>query len=107
VLTMSDTVAALRKRIGELASSIALQRKVPDDLERSRADTQHQLNTLLDPIARLPLEISSDIFLHCLPEVCRPNARTAPMLFLNVCATWAEIALSTPALWATIHVDFP
>jgi hypothetical protein len=29
------------------------------------------------------------------------------MLFLGVCATWAEIALSTPALWATIHVDFP
>ncbi|KAJ7275110.1 hypothetical protein C8J57DRAFT_1714809 [Mycena rebaudengoi] len=104
---MSDTVAALRKRLGELASSAALQRKIPDDLERSRADTQRQLNTILDPIARLPFEISSNIFLHCLPEVCRLNARTAPILFLNVCATWAEIALSTPALWATIHVDFP
>ncbi|KAJ7204619.1 hypothetical protein C8J57DRAFT_1100717, partial [Mycena rebaudengoi] len=104
---MSDTVAALRKRLGELASSITLQKKVLHDLEHSRAATRRQLNTILDPIARLPLEITSDIFMRCLPEVCRPNARTAPILFLNVCATWAEIALSTPALWATIHVDFP
>jgi hypothetical protein len=29
------------------------------------------------------------------------------MVLLRVCATWAEIALSTPALWATIHVDYP
>jgi hypothetical protein len=45
--------------------------------------------------------------MRCLPEVCRPNARTAPILFLNICTTWAEIAFSTPALWVTIHVDFP
>ncbi|KAJ7203724.1 hypothetical protein C8J57DRAFT_1030880, partial [Mycena rebaudengoi] len=107
VLAMSDAVAALRKRLGELASSIALQEKVLYDLERSRAATRHQLNTILDPIARLSLEISSDIFMCCLAEVCRPNVRTAPILFLNACATWAEIALSTPALWVTIHVDFP
>ncbi|KAJ7229627.1 hypothetical protein C8J57DRAFT_1251820 [Mycena rebaudengoi] len=81
---MSDAGAALRKRLGELASSIALQ-KVLYDLERSRAATRHQLNTIFDPIARLPLELSSDIFMRCLPE----------------------IALSTPALWVTIHVDFP
>ncbi|KAJ7236160.1 hypothetical protein C8J57DRAFT_1088446, partial [Mycena rebaudengoi] len=94
-------------RVDELSASIALQKKILEDLERTRADTQRQLNTILDPIARLPLEITSDIFLHCLPEVCRPNADIAPMVLLRVCATWAEIALSTPALWATIHVDYP
>ncbi|KAJ7236200.1 hypothetical protein C8J57DRAFT_138074 [Mycena rebaudengoi] len=78
-----------------------------DDLERTRADTQRQLNTILDLIAQLPLEAASDIFVRCLPKICRPNANTARMLFLNVCATWVEIALSTPSLWATIDVEFP
>jgi uncharacterized coiled-coil protein SlyX len=81
------SVATLRTRLDELSASIALQKKILEDLERTRADTQRQLNTILDPIARLPLEITSDIFLHCLP--------------------WAEITLSTPALWATIYVDYP
>ncbi|KAJ7236209.1 hypothetical protein C8J57DRAFT_1088451, partial [Mycena rebaudengoi] len=103
---MSETVAALRKRLGELASSIALQKKALDALERTRADTQRQLNTILDPIARFPLEVASDIFVRCLPKNCRPNANTAPMIFLNVCATWAEITLSTPSLWATIDIEF-
>ncbi|KAJ7275108.1 hypothetical protein C8J57DRAFT_1178002 [Mycena rebaudengoi] len=102
-----ESVATLRTRLGELATSIALQKKVLDDLERTRAHTQRQLNAILDPIARLPLEISSDIFLRCLPDVCRIHPSTAPILFLGICASWAKIALSTPALWATIHVDFP
>ncbi|KAJ7198442.1 hypothetical protein C8J57DRAFT_1487499 [Mycena rebaudengoi] len=91
---MSDTVAALRKRIGELASSIALQRKVPDDLERSRADTQRH-----PPQSNCPLA-PRNIIQH-LPTL-PPRGE-----YYRLRSTASLHALSTPALWATIHVDFP
>ncbi|KAJ7233764.1 hypothetical protein C8J57DRAFT_1035010, partial [Mycena rebaudengoi] len=80
-------------------------------LERNRADMQ-QLNCLLDPITRLPVEISSEIFLFCLPDsgpagYRRPNPGDAPLLLLRICTAWADIARSRPTLWDTIHLDFP
>ncbi|KAJ7490684.1 hypothetical protein FB451DRAFT_1023389, partial [Mycena latifolia] len=64
---------------------------------------------ILDPVARLPvpLEISSVIFMRCLPETPEPDSTTAPMIFLNVCQLWSHIALSTPSLWPTIHIRSP
>ncbi|KAJ6456617.1 hypothetical protein C8R47DRAFT_940303, partial [Mycena vitilis] len=60
-----------------------------------------------DPAARLPVELWSAIFLHCLPQQRKPDTCTAPMLLLRVCNAWTGIALSTPALWLTIYLDFP
>ncbi|KAJ7283172.1 hypothetical protein C8J57DRAFT_1170748 [Mycena rebaudengoi] len=106
---MSDSVSLLRARLADISTSIIRQKKVLEDLERSRIDTQHQLNCLLDPIARLPVEISSEIFIHCLPDHDErdPSPVTAPLLLLRVCATWANIARFTPALWDTIRLVFP
>ncbi|KAJ7657481.1 hypothetical protein B0H17DRAFT_870855, partial [Mycena rosella] len=62
-----------------------------------------------DPVSRLPLEISSEIFIQCLPSTSnpQPGARDIPMLLLNICNAWTDIALSTPALWEAIHIQFP
>ncbi|KAJ6510482.1 hypothetical protein C8R45DRAFT_771921, partial [Mycena sanguinolenta] len=56
---------------------------------------------------RLPLEISSEIFLQCLPPSSEktPGALCAPLLLLNICNTWTTIALSTPGLWSAILID--
>ncbi|KAJ7762024.1 hypothetical protein DFH07DRAFT_1020299 [Mycena maculata] len=73
--------------------------KIPKDRKHSRKN--------LNPIERdstAILEISS---IQCLPELPVPGASHIPMLFLNICNSWSYIALSTPALWATIHVQFP
>ncbi|KAJ7133555.1 hypothetical protein C8R44DRAFT_533661, partial [Mycena epipterygia] len=56
---------------------------------------------------RLPLEISSDIFTHCLPTPSVPDPNTAPMVLLAICRLWSHIALSTPLLWAAIHAKLP
>ncbi|KAJ7284093.1 hypothetical protein C8J57DRAFT_1054765, partial [Mycena rebaudengoi] len=93
------SVAELRDRLVEISSSIARQKLVLEGLERNRIDTLRQLNTILDPISRLPFELSSDIFIRCLPKLRHPNTSTAPIIFLGICTTWADIALSTPALW--------
>ncbi|KAJ7860494.1 hypothetical protein B0H13DRAFT_1549274, partial [Mycena leptocephala] len=54
-----------------------------------------------------PLELSSEIFLYCLPPRPKPAAHNVPMLLLKICSTWTSIALSTPALWAAMELVFP
>ncbi|KAF7333481.1 F-box domain-containing protein [Mycena venus] len=101
------SVEELQARIDKLAADIDLQREVLKQLESSKSAAQGQLNAIRDPMARLPLEISSMIFLRCLPRSHpKPTARTAPMLLLNVCHAWTDIALSIPVLWTAIHIDF-
>ncbi|KAJ7235975.1 hypothetical protein C8J57DRAFT_1728387 [Mycena rebaudengoi] len=104
---MPDSVDVLRARLADISTSITRQRKVLEDLERSRADIQRQLNCLLDPISRLPVEISSEIFILCLPDYREADPTTAPLLLLRICSAWANIARATPTLWDTLNVDFP
>ncbi|KAJ6558236.1 hypothetical protein B0H19DRAFT_1376709 [Mycena capillaripes] len=103
---MSD-VSELRARIEKLSIEIDVQTEVLKHLEREKSLAQRQLNDVLDPIARLPLEISSEIFLHSLPPLPDPDACHVPHLLLNICNTWADIALSTPSLWTAIKITFP
>ncbi|KAJ7472173.1 hypothetical protein FB451DRAFT_976011, partial [Mycena latifolia] len=60
---------------------------------------------LLDTAARLPLEISSEIFILCLPSRPVPGGLHVSMLLLDICNAWTDITLSTPGLWSAIHVD--
>ncbi|KAJ7512441.1 hypothetical protein B0H11DRAFT_481758 [Mycena galericulata] len=100
-------------RLGEFASLSTLveadrQKEEQKILEQRRSDAQRQLNDIRDPVSRLPRELSSIIFIHCLPTfLSKPGALNVPMVFLNVCNTWADIARSIPALWDAIHVNFP
>ncbi|KAJ6510674.1 hypothetical protein C8R45DRAFT_1161503 [Mycena sanguinolenta] len=97
----------LRERIAKISSSIAHQETLLKKLRGDRSLLQRQLNEAVDPVARLPLEISSEIFLRCLDPFPSPGASYAPTLLLNVCNTWTRIALSTPALWAAIYIELP
>ncbi|KAF7361432.1 hypothetical protein MSAN_01176300 [Mycena sanguinolenta] len=101
------SVRELRARIAKLDTEIDLQRELLKNLERDKSLVQRQLNNVLDPVARLPLEISSEIFLQCLRPFPDHGARNVPMLFLNICNTWTDIALSIPALWSAINIAFP
>ncbi|KAJ6515121.1 hypothetical protein C8R47DRAFT_503998 [Mycena vitilis] len=100
------SVAELQTRIEKFSADIELQKDVLKQLEINKSATQRQLNAIRDPVVRLPVEITSNIFLECLPEHRIPNSRAAPMLLLNVCNAWTDIALATPALWASIRLDF-
>ncbi|KAJ7046798.1 hypothetical protein C8F04DRAFT_1061786 [Mycena alexandri] len=101
------SVKDIQTRIERLSAEIERQKDVLDQLEHSRSAAQRQLNAIRDPVARLPLEISSEIFLQCLSFSPKPSPRAAPMLLLNVCSAWSNIALSTPTLWAAISSSFP
>ncbi|KAJ7218876.1 hypothetical protein B0H12DRAFT_327182 [Mycena haematopus] len=102
------SVQELRARIEILSSEIELQtelfKTLLEKLERDKRLAQRQLNEAVDPVARLPLEISSEIFLQ---SVAVAGNFPAPTLLTSICSAWTTIALSTPTLWTTIHIDFP
>ncbi|KAJ7639573.1 hypothetical protein FB45DRAFT_705224, partial [Roridomyces roridus] len=56
------------------------------------------------PVLSLPKEITTDIFLRCLPDTVgtHPNDRRFPLLPLYVCRAWRDVALSTPTLWVSL-----
>ncbi|KAJ7472204.1 hypothetical protein FB451DRAFT_315587 [Mycena latifolia] len=101
------SVAQLQAHIAQLSADIVRQKEVLKNLESRKKAAEHQLNMLRDPVARLPVEISSEIFIQCLPSRPTPDAQDAPLVLLNICKAWTDIALSTPALWAAICADEP
>ncbi|KAJ7902857.1 hypothetical protein B0H14DRAFT_3708329 [Mycena olivaceomarginata] len=104
---MSCQAEQLRARIGNLETEIDLQKRLLRKLEDDKRLAQRQLNAVLDPVARLPLEISSEIFVQSLAPFPKPGALHTPMLLLGICSAWTDIALATPALWVAIDITFP
>ncbi|KAJ7462087.1 hypothetical protein FB451DRAFT_1562654 [Mycena latifolia] len=111
------STAALRRRLAELDAEIIDKKTALDELRRDRTAVQHQLRaTATFPVLTLPVEITAEIFLHCLPStkerreyhrsISEMLESQAPTLFLGVCRTWRDIALGTPALWATLSLCF-
>ncbi|KAJ7187151.1 hypothetical protein C8R46DRAFT_285177 [Mycena filopes] len=97
-----SVVEELEARIDKISDDIELQKEVLRRLEQGKSAVQRQLNAIRDPVARLPLELSSEIFLQCaLP------ALEAHTTLLGVCHAWTDIAVSTPTLWSSIDLDFP
>ncbi|KAJ7618956.1 hypothetical protein B0H17DRAFT_1340880, partial [Mycena rosella] len=83
---MAMSVTELQARIDKLSADIdLLQKEVLKTLERSKIAVQRELNAVRDPVGRLPFEISSEIFVQCLPSRPSPGAEHIPMLFLNIC----------------------
>ncbi|KAJ7453645.1 hypothetical protein B0H11DRAFT_1820317 [Mycena galericulata] len=102
---MKSSAAEVEARIEPPpANAIHLRNGSPKNLELHYTELS---GTALDPIARLPLEISSEIFVQCIPSRPEPGANHFPMVLLNICCAWTAIALSTPQLWESIHVFFP
>ncbi|KAK7022445.1 hypothetical protein R3P38DRAFT_2960992 [Favolaschia claudopus] len=104
----ATVVLQLREQIDEFSQAIEVQKLVLINLMNARSETQAKLNSFLDPMARLPLEIQSEIFLDCKETNVRglyPDSRRIPLLLLHVCHLWRDIALSTPRLWDAITID--
>ncbi|KAJ7649054.1 hypothetical protein DFH06DRAFT_1300286 [Mycena polygramma] len=101
-----ESESELRARIDKLTTSIYAQKRVLRDLETQRSNARSKLNSSRDPMAGLPVEISAEIFLHCLPtDAPEPNPHAAPILLLNVSHLWRNIGLSAPALWSRIRIN--
>ncbi|KAJ7641657.1 hypothetical protein FB45DRAFT_1000247 [Roridomyces roridus] len=102
-----STATEIEARIAEVSNSMKVHRDLSKQLHRKELQLRRQLNAANDPIAQLPLEVSSEIFIQCLHPWPDPRADEAPYILLNVCHEWCKIVLSTPTLWSTIRVVFP
>ncbi|KAJ7166899.1 hypothetical protein C8R46DRAFT_1219278 [Mycena filopes] len=97
----------LRARLGALDSSIARHEQALKDLERDRANVKLALGAFTYPILTLPPEVTTEIFLRCLPEAnVPPSGDDAPIVLLSVCKEWRTIAISVQRLWNTVYLNF-
>ncbi|KAJ7223922.1 hypothetical protein C8J57DRAFT_1390956 [Mycena rebaudengoi] len=104
------SVADLRVQLAEVDGLITQHRLLLEELEERRTSIRLQLDRVLYPVLTLPLDITSEIFIQCLPEPpaldnAHIDARQAPLILLHICKEWRRIALSLPALWATLVLD--
>ncbi|KAF7376922.1 hypothetical protein MSAN_00110000 [Mycena sanguinolenta] len=62
---------------------------------------------LISPARRLPQDIIQEIFLACIPTHRNAVMSTheAPLLLGHICSGWRSIALSTPMLWNSLHIN--
>ncbi|KAF8149953.1 hypothetical protein B0H34DRAFT_731845 [Crassisporium funariophilum] len=79
------------------------------ELKRAQSSAKasaNALRSLLSPIRRLPPELLSEIFVHCLPEdtFIRPSPSQVPLLLTGVCSYWRNICVTTPDLWASLDL---
>ncbi|KAJ7450417.1 hypothetical protein FB451DRAFT_1410395 [Mycena latifolia] len=92
---MSAANSDLRAPLAEVDALISEHRmrlQELEDLRKPRA-IQHQL-------ARI-------VYLVCFSEGCKPVLlpSTAPLLLLQICKDWQSVAISTPRLWAHLHLN--
>ncbi|KAF8125242.1 hypothetical protein K438DRAFT_1458142, partial [Mycena galopus ATCC 62051] len=80
------------------------------DCERELEECFETLHQIVYPILTLPNEITSEIFVCCLPSsdslLLTTNPHHAPMQLLRVCSEWRSIAMATPRLWIDLRLNF-
>ncbi|KAJ7909300.1 hypothetical protein B0H13DRAFT_1616632 [Mycena leptocephala] len=94
----------LRRNLQHLRDHLArLNSQIP--LEAEPTTIHKTLSAVFHPVLDLPGEVTSEIFLHCLPDTPSiPSSITAPLLLLKICKRWRDTALKTPVLWASFAV---
>ncbi|KAJ7636581.1 hypothetical protein FB45DRAFT_906864 [Roridomyces roridus] len=101
-MASAPSESSLRAELDGILLAINRHRQILKDLDKQKSAIHRQLNSILDPVARLPLEISSEIFVQSL--TCSPSFHPddVPGVLMRVCHGWTAIALSTPYLWTSI-----
>ncbi|KAH9481413.1 hypothetical protein JR316_0005939 [Psilocybe cubensis] len=59
-------------------------------------------------ICILPPEILAEIFAYCIPteQFPIPSRTEAPLLLTHVSSFWRSVAISTPDLWSSFHINY-
>ncbi|KAK7022400.1 hypothetical protein R3P38DRAFT_2533057 [Favolaschia claudopus] len=106
-MSQASVVAELREEIDGISAAIKAQKQILRSLEEQQSQARRRLNSALDPIARLPTELQSEIFMLCAANVSQPivDFDEPPLVFLRVCHLWNDIAISIPRLWTRLRID--
>ncbi|KAJ7706489.1 hypothetical protein B0H16DRAFT_1826250, partial [Mycena metata] len=76
-------------------------------LEENANKLEANLDLVVYPVLTLPPEITSKIFLQCLPTHGRvePSPSRAPLLLTQVCHHWRQVTHSTCGLWSSLYIS--
>ncbi|KAJ7162390.1 hypothetical protein C8R46DRAFT_1353335 [Mycena filopes] len=105
ILPAHPSNADRRPALAKIKSQIDLYEKSIAALEEQADQLEDALAQTIYPVLSLPTEITSTIFVHCLPPHGRvkPSSSRAPLLLAQICHDWREIALATCALWTSFY----
>ena len=97
-LQMANVDTAIRK----LA---AIRVKLEENSARVRGSLLAH-KALTAPARRIPPEVLSEIFYHCLPKTpyITPRDAESPLMLARVCHYWRAVTLSTPRLWSSLSI---
>ncbi|KAJ7253489.1 hypothetical protein C8J57DRAFT_1659532 [Mycena rebaudengoi] len=107
-----DFLVEPRKEVAHLAEQIARTQRLLDDLRRERDDLTEFIDAhlaLVSPARRLPDDVVREIFVASLPanRNCAISVKESPLLLCRICQSWRHLALSTPQMWASVHIVAP
>ncbi|KAJ6554357.1 hypothetical protein B0H19DRAFT_145392 [Mycena capillaripes] len=110
---MLTTASELRTRLHRIEDEIAQLELSLRSLREARIGILEELRlSLIYPVLTLPFEITSQIFLDCLPVESDdfnirsyPSQNEAPLVFTRVCRDWRTIAISTSMLWNHVRIE--
>ncbi|TFK37592.1 hypothetical protein BDQ12DRAFT_684941 [Crucibulum laeve] len=112
VKAIKQLLAAPSERLAFLDGEISRVQTLLDKLSHERDTLTESISAhraLLSPARRLPEDVLREIFLHCLPTTHNSvmSEYAAPLILGQICSMWRSITLSTPSLWASLHVSVP
>ncbi|KAJ7659323.1 hypothetical protein DFH06DRAFT_1472688 [Mycena polygramma] len=76
-----------------------------DALVAERQQVQTELDSIIYSVLDVPTEITAHIFTFSLPKGSAPSRLDSPLLLTQICHSWREIAVATPSLWQSIHIN--
>ncbi|KAJ6582867.1 hypothetical protein DFH09DRAFT_1144801 [Mycena vulgaris] len=107
-----DFIARPQRECAELTDEISRMQQLLNELTQKRDALDDFIAAhlaMVSPARRLPEDIIRDIFVACLPSHRNPLiiSNESPLLLCQICSHWRRLALSTPRLWAAVHVVIP
>ncbi|KAK0462126.1 hypothetical protein IW261DRAFT_1348449, partial [Armillaria novae-zelandiae] len=111
--SLQATLSETPHRIAELDSLIGPATSLPRYLTKDRnqaLENEADAKKILSPCRQLPNELLIDIFIRCLSGRDQLDSPSNPGAFhwtlSHVCRKWREVAIGTPEIWSSIHLDF-
>ncbi|PPQ90855.1 hypothetical protein CVT25_007390 [Psilocybe cyanescens] len=94
------------QEIADCEQEMLALEKAMIDLKYKRMSLDTKMNTVSDPMAMLPLDVTTEIFAIVNDSQDRTDFSSLPALFLlgRICKTWRNIVWNRPFLWKDIAI---
>jgi hypothetical protein len=95
-----------RPQLEETELEILRMQELLHRLKQKHASLRKAVNDRHSPVLRLPTKLSTEIILHCLPDINLPiTANSWRTYFGSICRTWRDLIWSTPQICSIVSVD--